>query len=213
MDDASGGGAAAAAGAADAAGSSRSVTGTLTSGRPPGPRRRGRTVALALAGAALLAGGFLAQGLGGSSDRAAEARPSPGAPPSGSGITGPRGLQFESASGTATLVLGSVTRVPGPSAGTALELDLRLAVLSGAQLITPGTFTTADPDGGPPIRAGGVTVIEPGAAVVREAAGFRISSPTSVEVRVVLDVPPGRHVVSVLGESTGQVLGTFTVRG
>ena len=198
------------------------VTGSLTSGGDPRPRRRARTVVLALAGVGLLAGGFLAQRAAGRHDpvpaaappaststAAASALPGPRSLP----LPGRRGFDIDSDSAAASIVIGAVQRVPALDAASALELDLRLDVWAGAQVVTTDTFVAADPDGGPPTHASGVTVLAPGSRTVPSEGGFRIGSPSSVDVRVILDLPPGDHVVSVLGESAGQILASFSVSG
>jgi hypothetical protein len=198
------------------------VTGSLTSGGEHRPRRRARTVVLALAGAGLLAGGFLAPRGALHHDRLPAAAPpastsaaAAGAPagPHSLPFPGRRGFDIDSDSAAASIVIGAVARVPTLDAGSALELDLRLDVWAGAQVVTTDTFVAADPDGGPPTRASGVTVLEPGSRIVPSDGGFRIASPSSVDVRVILDLPPGDHVVSVLGESADQVLASFSVSG
>jgi hypothetical protein len=197
-------------------------TGSLASGGPDRTRHRGRTVAVTLLGAALLAGGVLVHGVGGHQDRplpqvmpaTGSAAPESAVPgPRGIQVTGRRGFDIASGSGAASIVLGAVERVPTLAAGSALELQLRFDVWAGMQSLTTDSFSAADSGGGTPTRASGLTILDPGAHVMRSDGGFRIASPSSVDVQVILNVPPGDYVVSVLGDSADQILASFSVRG
>lgn len=176
-------------------------------------RRRG--AGLALAAAALLAGVLLVRGTGGDPG-SARAGASPAAAPSSAApapvVTGRRAFAVDSGAAAASIVVGAVRRVAAPS-GSLLQLELHLDVWAGAETVTTETFTAVAPGGGPPVRASSVTVLRPGPRTTPSDGGFAISAPSSVDLVVILDVPPGQHRVTVIGAPSGGPLAAFTVRG
>lgn len=194
--------------AAGAAGQELLSTGSLTSAEAGRPRARRRTVVLALSCAALLAGGFAVQRL--------ITQPEPASPsraPHAVTVTGPREFPLRSGSSVADVVVAAVERVPTGASESALQLLLRLRVSAGADVVTTESFVasgSADPE---VIPAGAVTVLSPDSHVVPSSGGFRIAAPASVELVVMLAVPPGDHVVSILGDATDRTLASFAVHG
>ena len=176
-------------------------TGSLTSGDEPPTRRRTWVVVLTLATAGVLAGAFLLH---------RPVAPHPAAHPTVTPIDSPV-YGIHSADGTGRIQVIEVQRIETEQGQSALGLILRLDVSSGVQDVTTDSFVVSDPDG-TTTAASGVTVLVPGAAVAPASDGFRIAAPAAVDLEVVVPVPAGVHVLSVVS-GTQQKLAGFSVTG
>lgn len=177
-------------------------TGSLTSGDQPPARRRRWSAALVTATAGVLLGAFLLH-------QPAPPKP-PAAAPAATSAAGPA-YDIHSAGATGRIQVVDVQRVETENGHSALGLILRLDVSSGVQEVTTDSFVVSDSDG-TTTAATGLTVLVPGSTVVPAENGFRIAAPAALDLEVVVPVPSGVHVLSVLSE-TRQKLAGFSVTG
>lgn len=177
-------------------------TGSLTSGDGPPTRSRRWVVVLTLAVAGVLAGAFLLHQPATPKRPAAQPAPTP--------TVGPA-YDIHSAGATGRIQVVDVQRIVTEHGHSALGLILRLDVSSGVQDVTTDSFVVSDPDG-TTTSASGLTVLVPGSTVVPAANGFRIAAPAAVDLEVIVPVPSGVHVLSVVS-ATQQKLAGFAVSG
>lgn len=177
-------------------------TGSLASASGP-PRRRPWAVVLVAAG--LLVAAVLVQQRDQDHPAATPARPSAAAASPGPAYV------IRSDGGTGRIRVVDVQRVRTAADQSALGLILRLEVSAGTQTVTTDSFVVSDPDG-TMTRASGLTVLVPGSSVVPSESGFRITAPAAVDLEIVVPVPAGVHVLSVVSQ-TQQTLAGFSVTG
>jgi hypothetical protein len=157
-----------------------------------------------LAAAGVLAGAFLVQ------QRGPHEHPSAAAASRSAPTAGPA-YAIHSAGATGRIQVVDVQRLQTDHGHTALGLILRLDVSSGVQDVTTDSFVVSDPDG-TMTAASSLTVLVPGSTVVPAENGFHIAAPAAVDLEVVVPVPSGVHVLSVVSE-TQQKLAGFDVTG
>ena len=174
-------------------------TGSLTSGDAAPTRRRRWAAVVTVAAAVVLGGVFLLH---------QPTAPKP--PPAHAAAEGPA-YDIHSAGATGRIQVVDVQRIETENGRSALGLILRLDVSSGVQDVTTDSFLVSDSDG-TTTAATGLTVLVPGSTVVPAENGFRIAAPAALDLEVVVPVPSGAHVLSVVSE-TRQKLAGFSVTG
>jgi len=177
-------------------------TGSLTSGYDAPTRRRRWAAVLTIAAAVVLGGAFLFH---------QPVPPKhPAAHPAATTAAGPA-YDIRTTGATGRIQVVDVQRVETENGQSALGLILRLDVSSGVQEVTTDSFVVSDSDG-TTTAATVLTVLVPGSTVVPAENGFRIAAPAALDLEVVVPVPSGVHVLSVLSE-TRQKLAGFSVTG